>query len=434
MNTDATTTLEPDVASRPTAKRIEVISLLTAAAAIAYLARNAVGVAESTIRDDVGLTLEQSGWFMGAFFWSYALLQVPTAGLAQRHGTRLMLFVYAIMWSAGALCIGMAPGLWLLIAAQLLMGAAQAGLFPAACYSVSHWIPLARRTFSCGCVTMGMQVGAIAASLLTGLLILKIGWRWVFALYSVPGILWAMLFLLRFRDDPQEDTDVNAAERELIQAGGAATPRSAYDKTPTPWGGILSSPSVFFLCAQQTCRAAGYIFFASWFPTFLQKTRGVSVEESGYLQAVVFTGTLVGALCGGLLTDWIWQRTKSLNTSRSGVGITFLTGCALLVLAAWFVDNTVLAVVLLAVGAFFAALAGPGSYSAAIDIGGTHVPQVFGLMNMCGNLGAFACPILVGQLFAATKNWDLVLLVFAGIYLASAVCWAFVDCNRSVSS
>ena len=155
------------------------------------------------------------------------------------------------------------------------------------------------------------------------------------------------------------------------------------------------------------------MFFASWFPTFLQKTRGVSVEESGYLQAFVLTGTLAGCLCGGWLIDWIWTRTQSLTLSRSGVGVTFLTGCSLLILSAWYVDVTVLAVGLLAVGVFFAAVAGPLAYSASIDVGGPHVPQVFGLMNMCGNLGAAACPILVAKLFSWTANWGLVLLVFA---------------------
>ena len=51
-----------------TSKRYEVLALLTLAAAIAYVARNAVGVAESSIREDLGLSLRQSGWFMGTFF------------------------------------------------------------------------------------------------------------------------------------------------------------------------------------------------------------------------------------------------------------------------------------------------------------------------------------------------------------------------------
>src|SRR5690606_32265284 len=193
---------------QPTRVRFQVLGLLTLAAAIAYVVRNAVGVAESTIRDDVGLSLRESGWFMGAFFWSYALLQVPGGVLAQRRGTRFALTLLAICWSLAALGIASAQWLWLLVSAQLVMGAAQAGLFPAACVSVSHWVPLARRSISCAFLSTGMQIGAITASLLTGPLILLIGWRWVFVCYAVPGIVWSALFLLRFRDDPNDNSSV----------------------------------------------------------------------------------------------------------------------------------------------------------------------------------------------------------------------------------
>ena len=136
---------------------------------------------------------------------------------------------------------------------------------------------------------------------------------------------------------------------------------------------------------------------------------------------------MTGSLCGGLLTDWIWRRTQNLRISRSGVGTTFLIGCASLILGAWFVESTALAVVLLAAGALFAALAGPCAFSATIDMGGDHVTQVFGLMNMMGNLATAATPILVAELFARTEDWTLVLLVFAVVYFLGAVCWLFVD-------
>ncbi len=417
---------------RPTQTRYQVLALLTVAAAIAYTARNAVGVAESTIREDLGLSLRQSGWFMGTFFWSYAVLQVPGGWLAHRRGTRLAMFLFACGWSVAALAIGLAPGLWLLLAAQLIMGAAQAGIFPASCYSIAHWISLARRTLACGLLAMGMQVGAITAGVLTGPLIESMGWRWVFVAYAVPGFLWAAWFLIRFRDDPKSDPAVNGEELAIIRAGKVHDHGPTGVSAPTPWSAIAHSPAIWFLCGQQICRAAGYMFFASWFPTFLQETRGVSVKDSGYLQALVFAGTLTGCLCGGLLTDWIWQRTGNLRLSRSGVGATFLCGCALLILSAWFVESTVLAVTLLSLGAVFAALAGPCAFSATIDIGGDHVPQVFGLMNMMGNFAAAACPILVAELFEWTSNWTLVLLVFAGIYFAGACSWALVDCRRGI--
>jgi MFS transporter, ACS family, D-galactonate transporter len=278
-----------------------------------------------------------------------------------------------------------------------------------------------------------MQTGAIVASMLTGPLMNVIHWRWVFAVFALPGFVWAAVFLQRFRNHPAEDSKVNQTELAVIRSGRLPDDRPSIDSGPTPWKLIVRNPAIWFLCGQQICRAAGYMFFASWFPTFLQETRGVSVADSGYLQALVFVGTLAGSLFGGLLTDWIWLRTGSLRLSRSGVGATFLLGCAVLILGAWFVKSTLLAVTLLSLGSLLAALAGPCASSATIDIGGQHVPQVYGIMNMSGNFSAALCPILVAELFEWTSNWTTVLLLFAAIYLIGAICWALVDSRQRIS-
>jgi len=423
---------ENDTSERPTWVRYRVLAWLTLAAALAYLTRNAVGVAESSIRADLGLTLQQSGWFMGAFFWTYAIFQVPAGWLAHRYGTRRALAGFALTWTIATVATGIAPGIALLVVAQLLMGAAQAGIFPASCNSISHWISMGRRSIACGMLATGMQLGAIVAGTLTGVLIADVGWRWVFYIYAIPSFAWAVWFLLRFRNHPQHDPAVNATELSLIEAGSDRKTLDDAASEATPWLAIARNPTLWMLCGQQISRAAGYMFFATWFPTFLQETRGVSVAESGYLQALVFGGTLAGSLLGGWLTDWIWRRTCSLRLSRSGVGASAMLGCAVLILAAWFVQNATLAVTLLALGALFAALAGPCAISATIDIGGKHVPQVFGIMNMSGNFAAAACPILVGALFEWTAAWHLVLLLFAGVYLAGAIFWVFVDAGRKI--
>lgn len=423
------------MAVAPTTIRYRTLTWLTLAAALAYLCRNAVGVAESTVREDLGFTLEQSGWFMGAFFWTYSLFQVPSGWLAERWGTRFTLSLFAFAWSVATFGIGVAPGFGLLIVAQLVMGVAQAGIFPASCNSIGHWMPLGQRSLSCGILAAGMQGGAILASALTGLLIAPLGWRWVFVGFAVPGILWTIGFYLRFRNDPSQDSRVNDSELALIQAARSPAIDSAHANKISEWRELLAiarSPVMFWLCGQQICRGSGYMFFASWFPTFLQETRGVSVAESGYLQGLVLAGTLTGSIFGGTLVDWIWRRTGSLRLSRSGVGATFLAACAVLIVAAWFVQSAVLAVALLSLGSFLAALAGPCAFAATIDIGGPRVPQVFGLMNMVGNLAAAACPILVGWLFQWTSNWNLVLLMFAGVYLVGAICWVFVNPQKQI--
>ncbi len=159
---------------------------------------------------------------------------------------------------------------------------------------------------------------------------------------------------------------------------------------------------------------------------FRDRPAQVATVNASELQGLVLAGTLAGSIFGGMITDWNWRRTRSLRFSRSGVGVSSLGACSLLILGAWFVEDITLAVAMLTLGAFFAALAGPSAFATTIDIAGPRVPQVFGLMNMCGNLAAAACPVLVGALFQATANWNLVLVLFAGIYLAGAACWILV--------
>jgi ACS family D-galactonate transporter-like MFS transporter len=423
-----------EMAAQPANVRYRALAWLTAAAGLAYLCRNAIGVPESAIREELGLTFRQSGWFMGAFFWSYAIFQIPSGWFAERFGTRIALSLSILAGSAAMLGTAVAPVFWLLVVAQLTMGIAQAGLLPATVNSIGRWMPLAQRSLACGILGAGMQVGAIAASSITGAMIAPLGWRFVFLAFAIPGILWTIGFFARFRDDPAEILASDSNELALIcadrsiDASNTETETGEFDELLA----IALSPTMWWLCGQQICRSAGIMFIASWLPTFLQKTHGVSVETSGYLQAVVEGGPLLGGIFGGLLTDWIWRRTGSLRVSRSGVGATSLGICSIAMLCAWLVESTEVAVFLLALAAFCAACAGPCAFATTIDIGGRRVPQVAGMMNMTGNFAAGACPVLVGRLFHSTENWNLILLLFAGVFLSGSICWLFVNPEKSI--
>ncbi len=414
--------------------RYRALSWLILAATLAYLCRSALGVAESTIREQLGITLDQSGWFMGAFFWTYAILQVPSGWFAERLGTRLSMTIFAVCWSLATLGIGVASSFWLLIVAQLVMGAAQAGILPASCNSIGHWMPVSQRTSSCGVVSAGMQVGAIAASSLTALLMTYFGWRWAFLLFAVPGLVWAVGFYLRFRDRPEEVPAVDAGELAEIRAGRPPEEIRA-EETASESSELLAiacNPVVWWLCGQQICRAAGYMFFVSWLPTFMQVTCDMTPERSGVLQTIILAAMLPGNVLGGMLTDWIWRRTNDLRLSRSGVSAVSLGLCSLFILGSWFARGSELTVGLLAVGGFFAALAGPCAFAATIDIAGPRVPQVVAVMNMSGNFAAAACPVIAGKIFQGSEDWNRILILFAGLYFAGALCWLRVNPGRPI--
>lgn len=410
---------------------------LMVAAAVAYLCRNAVGVAESSIREDLGLSLTQSGWFMGMFFWTYAIFSVPAGVFAHRWGSRIALAVFAFVWSIATASIGLAPvalaGFIVLLSAQLFNGMAQSGIFPASCNTISHWMPMGQRTLACSLLVLGMQVGAVIAGSLTGNLLGPLGWRSVFFIYALPGMTLAFFFYVSFRNDPSNDKRVNQAELDVIHGGQEEESSKDDTHEPTPWMAIVRNRTMWMLCGQQIFRAAGYMFFASWFPTFLQVTRGVSKATSGNLQAAVLIATMLGGLLGGLLTDWIWRRTGNLRLSRSGIGTTFLFLSGLFILGACYAESLRLSMALMCAGAAMASIGGVGAVASTLDIGGNHVSQVFAIMNMTGNFAAALTPVYVGYIFEYSDDWNSVLVLFALIYFAGAGFWTLVDPNRKIS-
>src|SRR5262245_52126172 len=120
---------EEDTRSRPTVVRFAVLGGLCAAAALAYVSRNAIAVAESTVRADLRLKPEESGWLISAFFMSYAVGQIPGAWVGQRLGARRALPLFAVVWSLATAATG-AGGFYMLVGMRVVKGFAQAGLFP----------------------------------------------------------------------------------------------------------------------------------------------------------------------------------------------------------------------------------------------------------------------------------------------------------------
>lgn len=425
----------PAEPSRPTWIRFAVLAGLCAAAALSYVSRNAIAVAESTVRGDLGLTKEQSGWLMSAFFISYSACQIPGAWIGQRFGARRVLPAFAVAWSI-ATAAGAVSGFLGLIATRIVKGIAQAGLFPVSTGVIATWFPKNGQAFATGALGGCMSVGGAAGAALTGWLVVSIGWRWMFVVYSLPGLLWALWFWIWFRERPVDHPSVNAAERQLIEGSASAVPTSSSSSpstaSPTPWLALLSSPAMWCICGQQFFRAAGYMFFTSWFATYLQESRGVTIATSGLLTMLPLLAVVGGSFFGGGLSDALLRRTGSRRLARKGLAIVSLSLCAALTWSAFLFTSAVSAVLIISLGSFFAAIAGPCSYTITIDMGGSHVPTVNSVMNMSGNLGAMLFAPAVPWLLSQTGGWNTVLFCFGALYVAGMLCWVLLRPDGTV--
>jgi len=414
---------------RPTKTRYFVLGGLCAAASLAYFVRNGVGPAESTIRADLGLTKEESGLLISSFFWPYALCQIPAAMLAQRLGSRWALSLFAALWSLAT--AGLALGsVGVMTAARAFMGVAQAGLVPVGISAMARWFPRNAQASASGGFSGFMSVGSIIAAPLTAWLVISLGWRAMFLLYAVPGLLWAAGFAVWYRDRPSLHPAVNEAERDLIEEG--ETPSVPSEAPPVPWRSLFASPEMWFLCLQQFCRAAGYMFFASWFATYLQEARGVTILNSGWLTTLPLLADVTGCLFGGFLSDWILRRSDNRRFARQGLAVVALLLCAGLIAVAGFVTDPILAVLTISAGMFCAATANPVLAATVMSLGGPHVATVSATANMSGNFGAAAFPIVVPWLLANAGGWNAVLAGFASLYVIAAVFWFLIRAKGSL--
>jgi len=407
--------------------RTQILFLLCVVAGIAYVQRAAISVpaqeiaanlnvAETNFASTMGAV--QSAWYLG-----YALLQIPSGWLADRFGSRRTLAGLCVIWSAFTFLTGLSGNVASLTVVWFLMGAAQAGAFPCAAKAIGQIFPDAQRARASGVLAGGMAIGGamapwIAAQTLEWLnpLAESTGmyrWRLLLFLFAVPGFLWSITFLLTVR------------AQSLPFAAPATT--GATDSNRLMWSKMLRSKSLALLCAQQFFRAAAMVFFLTWFPTFLQKTREVSLTDSGILTSLAGIGGVIGSLAGGVVSDWLFSKTGNRRLSRQGIAVVGMASCSILITASAFVASTNISTAIISFGVFCAMFGGVSGYTVAIEFGGKKAGTVFSTMNMCGNIGAMLFPVTAGWLVAQTGNWNLILYFFAFIMAVDAICWAILN-------
>ncbi len=157
---------------RATRVRWGIVGVTTLASLLLYLDRICVSFASGSIQQEFDASPAAMSWFLSAFFWSYALFQVPAGWIGQRFGIRIALTLFILAWSLFTGLIGVVGSVATIIVLRLLCGLAQAGAYPCAGKAVRDWLPISQRGTGSSFVAFGGRVGGAIAPLLTGALML----------------------------------------------------------------------------------------------------------------------------------------------------------------------------------------------------------------------------------------------------------------------
>ena len=432
---------------RPTGVRHLVLAALLVITCVNYVQRNALSPASTTVGADLHLTDSAMGYILGAFFFGYTITQVPAGAFAKWLGAKWALVLMAALWSIATAACALAGGYYELYLGRIVQGIFQAGIFSCAALILSAWYPATGRGLATAWLNSFMLLGSVFANFFTGWLLVPLGWRWLLVVYAVPGLLWAVWFAWWFRNRPADHPGVNDAERRLIEGPiptpAVPVPAARSIRRTLPLFAVLA---IALLCAQQACRAGATRLLDNPMPTYYEKsgrldaviplTDEASQQErvrlAAFLTGCLLIAQVVGSLMGGVLSDFVLRRTGSLRLARNGVALCSLMGSVALYLVAYPIANVYAATAVFGLGLLVFSFSSPCAYALTIDMGGKDLAIVFSLMNMAGNLGAFAFVSFVPSL-AESRGWDAALLVFVGMHVVAAACWVWLDPNAKLS-
>lgn len=393
---------------------------------IAYLDRAALSVAMPHMSDEFHISSAVQGVMLSAFFWTYALFQVPSGWLLDRFGPRVIYPIAVGWWSIWTALTALARGVGSVMVFRLGLGIGEAPVQPANVKVVSRWFPRKERAFASSLFDMGQQIGTALSIPVVTALTLYGGWRLSFVVIGLVGLLWIVGWAVVYRE-PEEHPRVSAAELAHIRSDqGGETPAEVADGT-VPWRELLSDSQVWALTVGYVFRSLAGAFFLTWYPSYLLDDRGFSEADFGMVGWIPSLIAIGSTVLGGIVSDRMLASGASPNLARkvpivAGLGLSACIGFAP------FIQSNVVLMVILTVSSAAHSFAGAAILSLPAEVARSSecVGAVAGFQNFGSQVGNLLSPIAIG-LFLASSGGSYVgpLLGAAVSCLASAAIYLF---------
>lgn len=410
--------------------RFRILALLFVLSFVNYLLRNGLSVAIPSIRQEFGFSSAELGWILGSFNFTYTLFQIPGGIFGERYGPRRAMTLLAVSWGVLALLTGFAPALMAasaagamvsLIVVRLLLGLANAPLFPTMAGAIASWFPPGNWAFPNAISSVGLALGQAAIGPVVTFLIIHYGWRESFYLLAPLGLLTGAWWYWYARDTPGEHRSITRDEIDLISRGRAIGPADGGGHGS--WRTILLRRDVLLLTLSYFCMNYVFYMFAQWLFTYLVESRGFSLLEGGFLYVLPFATGATLAGFGGLGCDALCRRIGARWGCRlpAMLGLTLV---AIFLLAGLYAVNPYVAVGMLSLCFGFTQFTEGAFWSAATYAAGPHTPAATGVMNTGGNAPGFLAPVI--GLMVDRLGWLPTLASGSAFALTGAALWLFI--------
>jgi len=424
---------------RPTSVRHQILSTATVVAFLMYLDRICLAqiISSDSFQGEIELSQNQIDLIKGAFFWAYALFQVPAGWLSDRFGARALITLYIAAWSLFTAATGFAWGFWTLFFARLFCGLAEAGYYPASSSLLTRWAHVDSRGLASSFISWGGRIGGALAPWLTAYVILTSGdWRYAGWIYGFGGIAVAIGYWFVFREHPRLHPRCNEKEIALLAEGRGDFQPVKNPPRRFPWAAACGSVNLWSVNAVQFFTNIGWAFLVLSLPDYLKKVMKMDDAGSGWVTtAALFIG-ICALPIGGMATDMISRRWGKRLGRMLPMSLPKFAAAACYLLALKMESPWTMAIAFGMV-TFCADFGLPAVWTTMQDISGKYQAQLFGWSNMWGNFGAALLPLIFTKtlrMYDTNNDYHEGIWLCAGAFVLAGIFALFVNAEKPVTT
>lgn len=380
-----------------------VLVLLVLSVAINYLDRGVLSVSAPLLQRELTLSPAQMGLLFSAFFWSYSVFQLVAGWLVDRYDVKHVLSAGFLLWCLATASVGWITGFGWLLAARVLLGVGESVAYPAYSRILARDFPEHRRGFANALVDAGSKVGPALSTLAGGLFVGLFGWRALFLVMGIGGLLWLAPWTL------------------FVPSGGGPAP---FKRQPNPTGmlEILRRQETWGTCLGMFSLGYVWYFFLSWLPSYLVNERGLSMSSMAVWGSLPFWAMAAASLLGGWLSDRLIRRGASVTRVRKTFVTTGLLLCCVTLLPAAAVRTRGLSIMLLVLSCSALGLFTSNVWAITQTLAGPQAAGCWtGIQNAIGNLGGVISPLLTGLVVGRTGSYYLAFAMASAILVLGAM-------------
>jgi EmrB/QacA subfamily drug resistance transporter len=397
------------------AARAWVLALTSIASFMVALDALVVTTALSTIRRDLGASIEALEWTVNAYNLSFGVLLLTGAALGDRFGRRRMFAAGIALFVAASAACALSASAGSLIAARAVQGAGAALVMPLAMAILSAAFQREERGKALGIFSGVTGLALIAGPALGGVIAEGFAWQWIFWINIPIGLIAIPLVLRHVGESFGTDTRLDflglalmtgaalGAGWGLMRGNGAGW--ASLEVVASLAGGLLLAaafvawelrarepmvPMRFFRSrAFSSGIAASFLFYASMYgvlfflPQFLQTTQGYGPLGAG-LRLLPWTATLfVFAPIAGALVNRVGERPLVvIGLLLQAIGFVWIA-----LIAAPDLAYSKLAVPMIVAGAGVSMAMPAAQYAVLSSVAVTEIGKASGTFNMLRFLG-----------------------------------------------